>query len=246
MLISRVLPLFSETRESIDGLTAFFSDAAPIMSAVTLAGGGAGGAAVESAGIGLALAFVGDVLCTALSGAVGFSLALGLLSCFGDTNVSSVAASVKNLFMWLVGIATLIIMGTLSLQSVVTAAADSAAMRSAKYAASGLIPIVGGTVSGSLSTLASGLSYAKGVIGAGAVAVIVASAVGPLAVLLLYRLSFTVGLKLCESFSASRSASVLKAFASSLDALIAVYSLAVIIYVFEIILFIKSGVALLG
>ena len=75
---------------------------------------------------------------------------------------------------------------------------------------------------------------------------IVASAVGPLAVLLLYRLSFTVGLKLCESFSASRSASVLKAFASSLDALIAVYSLAVIIYVFEIILFIKSGVALLG
>ncbi len=246
VLITRLMSVFEQTTESLISLGDFFRSAAPILAAISLAGGGTGTASVQTAGIGLAASFVGDLLCAALSGAAGFLMAMGLLASFGDTNATSVAASAKNVFMWIVGIATLLIMGTLSLQTVVASAADSAAMRSVKYAASGIIPIVGGTVSGALSTLASGLSYAKGVVGAGAIAVIVTSALAPLAVLLLYRLAFTTAARLSETFSSSRSSSVLRAFSTALDALIAVYSLSMLIYVFELILLIKSGVALLG
>lgn len=243
LLLTRILPVFGQTLGSIGELSDFFAKAAPILAAISLSGGGGGASAVETAGITLAVSFVGEVLCTALLGAMGFSLALGLISPFGDSGVAALSSAVKGIFTWLIGISTAVIMGTLSLQSVVASAADSAAMRSAKYAASGMIPIVGGTVSGALSTLASGLSYAKGVIGAGAVAVLVTSAVAPLAVLLLYRLAFTVSMRLCGGFSTSP---VIRSFASALDMLIAVFSLSMLIFIFEIILMLKSGVALLG
>ena len=243
LLLGRILPVIGQTLDSISALTDFFSRAAPILAAVSLAGGGGGASAVESAGIGLAVSFVSEVMCTALVGVIGFALALALLSAFGDTGVGGLISALKGIFTWLIGISTAVITGTLALQSVVASATDSAAMRSAKYAATGMIPIVGGTVSGALSTLASGLSYAKGVIGAGTVAVLVTTALAPLAVLLLYRLAFTVALRLCEGFSTT---AVIKSFASVLDMLIAVFSLSMLIFVFEIILMIKSGVALLG
>ncbi len=243
LLLVRILPVFGQTLGSVGELSDFFAKAAPILAAISLAGGGGGASAVETAGIALAVSFVGEVMCTALLGVMGFSLALGLISAFGDSGVAALASAVKGIFAWLIGISTAVIMGTLSLQSVVASAADSAAMRSAKYAASGMIPIVGGAVSGALSTLASGLSYAKGVIGAGTVAVLVTSAVAPLAVLLLYRLAFTVAMRLCGGFSTT---TVIKSFATALDMLIAVFSLSMLIFIFEIILMIKSGVALLG
>ena len=246
LIIERVLVIFSETLSSLSSLGEFFGAAAPIMASISLAGGGTGTAAVELAGITLAVSYVGGVLCSALSVAVGFLMAMGMLSAFGDPSVTSLAMGARNTFMWLVSIATVVIMGTFSLQSVVATAADSAAMRSVKYVASGMIPIVGSTVSGAMATLASGLSYAKSVVGAGAVAVIVGGALAPLVVLLLYRLSFTVASRLCEAFSPTRQAAVLRGFAGALDALIAVYSLSMLLYIFELILLMKSGVALLG
>ena len=246
LIVDRVISVFSETLSSLSSLGEFFSAAAPIMASISLAGGGTGTAAVEVSGITLAVSFVGGVLCSALSVAVGFLLSMGMLSAFGDPGVCSLTTGAKNVFMWLVGISTVVIMGTFSLQSVVAAAADSAAMRSVKYAASGMIPIVGSTVSGALSTLASGLSYAKSVVGAGAIAVIVGGAISPLAVLLLYRLAFTVASRLCDAFSPTRGSAMLRGFSGALDALIAVYSLSMLVYIFELILLMKSGVALLG
>ena len=126
----------------------------------------------------------------------------------------------------------------------IASSADSAAMRAAKYTA-GLIPVVGGTVSGALSTLAAGLSYAKGIIGIGAIAVILGMALSPLILLLLYRLALSISLTLSELLGAAVMAKALSAFRFSLDSLIAVYALSAVIYIFEILLFVKIGVAML-
>ena len=135
-------------------------------------------------------------------------------------------------------------MGAISLQTVVSSAADSARMRAAKYAASSMIPVVGGTVAGSLATLASGLSYVRGIIGAGAVAVLVSIFLSPLVMLLLYRLAVTLAASVSEMLSVGVAARLYRAYARCFDLVIAVYTASVLLYLFEIILFSVSGVAI--
>jgi stage III sporulation protein AE len=118
-------------------------------------------------------------------------------------------------------------------------------MSAAKYAASGMIPVVGSTVAGALSTLASGLSYAKGIIGVGAIVVIVGIIISPLVLLLLHRLALSLALILADFLGVSGASRIFGAFRASFDSLIAVYALCSVLYIFNAVLFMKSGVALL-
>ena len=245
LIFERLCGLFVEMSEALDEINKFFSALIPVMSAVTVAGGGSSTAAVSAVGMNITLSIVGGIGGTVFTSVVGFGFAMGLLCAFGNEGISSVVRGVRNFFMWLLGIGTALIMGTLSLQTVVASAADSAAMRAAKYMASGMIPVVGGTVSGALSTLFSGLSYVKSVIGVGAVWVIISVLTAPLFVLLLYRFALSLAVSFSEFVGSTSVKEPFSTFRFSLDSLIAVYSLSMILYIFEIILFVKSGVSML-
>ena len=138
---------------------------------------------------------------------------------------------------------TALLTAAYSLQTIISSAADSAAMRAAKYAASGMIPVVGGAVSGALSTLTSGLSYVKSVIGAGAVVSVVSIVLSPLVIMLLYRAALSLSSSICSLFSSDVAVKILHAYRAALDSLIAVYALSSCVIIFEIILFMKSGVS---
>lgn len=243
MIFRSLYPVFSSAMDTVDKLSSFFSLAVPIMTGVTLSGGGASTAAASALGMNFSIAIIAYLAEKILLPLITFSFALGLLSSLGDDSIRTLAGGIKGAIGWLVGIVTALLVGTLSLQTVVATAADSAAMRAAKYAAQGMIPVVGGTVSGALSTLASGLSYAKGVIGAGAVWVMLTTAISPLILMLLYRLALTLAASFSDAISAG--ASQLLAFRYAADTAIGVYSLSVLTYIFEIILFILGGVPLL-
>ena len=147
--------------------------------------------------------------------------------------------------MWILGLGTAVLMGMLSLQTLISSSGDNAALRAARYMTTGLVPVVGSTVSASLSTLASGISYAKGIIGAGAIFIMLLLFLSPLCVVLSYRLILSVFITLSEFLDTGAASRSYTAFRSSLDTLIAVYSLSAVVYIFEIVLFVKSGVPLL-
>ena len=114
-------------------------------------------------------------------------------------------------------------------------------MRAVRYAASGLIPVVGSTVSGAISTLAAGLGYARSIVGGGAILVILYMALSPLILLLIYRLTLTLG-GIFAYFSGSAMASrIFSSYRYALDMTVTVYSLSALIYLFEIIIFTVIG-----
>lgn len=241
--LTTVVPLFDGVLSGLSEATDFFAACVPIMAAVGVAGGGIAGAGVQAVGMDLTIAILSRVLLPIFTALISFSLALGALSPLGDPSSESVMGSARSFFLWLLGIVTALIMGALSLQTVVAAAGDSARMRAAKYVASGMIPVVGGTVAGSMATLASGLSYVKGIIGAGAVAVLISIFLSPLVMLLLYRLALTVASSLADFLGVSAPARIYKVFARAFDLVIAVYTTSVVLYIFEVVLFCASGVA---
>lgn len=237
--------VFSSTAKALSEVVWLMSALAPIFTGLTVASGAAATAAAEAAGISLIISFFGGMGTQIMLSAVGLSLALALICALGDENISAISQSLGGLFKWVVGIATAAIAAMTSLQTVVASAADSAAMRAAKFAASGMIPVVGGAVSGALSTLAAGVSYAKGVIGVGAVAAMLAAVLSPLVILLLYRLAFVFATAFSQLLGATAAVKIFAAYRTALDSLIAVFSLCSVACIFEIILFMKGGAELL-
>ena len=141
-----VCRLLIEAASAQSAANRFFSSVIPIFSAVTLAGGGVEGAAVGAAGMNLVASVVGGAFAATLSLVAGVSVAMSLAACAGGSGSAAVNRSAKGLFLWIFGISTTLLMGTLSLQTMVSSAADSATMRTAKYMASTAIPVAGGII----------------------------------------------------------------------------------------------------
>ena len=188
MIFSSISPLINTVSDAIEQISGFFGSLIPIVVGISALGGEATTASVQASGMYTALSSVGGLGGSIFLSFSSFGLAMSLLSCFGNKGILSVCRGFRSLFGWMTGIFTALLTAAFSLQTIVASSADSASLRAVRYAASGLIPVVGSTVSGAISTLAGGLSYAKGVVGGGSIVVILYMALLPMALLLIYRL----------------------------------------------------------
>ncbi len=229
-LLLSVLPLSADLAAALDSLGGLFSGVSALLASLAALGGGGAVAAASAAGTSLTLTLFGG-LCGALLPLCSVMLFLGVVSSIGGT-ASPLLATVRGWFTRGVGIITALIGGLFSLQTAVSAIGDSATLRAIRYAATGTIPVVGGAVSGALSTLAGGVGYASHIIGGGGVAAMLTLALAPLVRLLLYRLALAAARLVADSLPDGGSL-CLSSLAAGLDSLIAVYSLATVIYLFE-------------
>lgn len=242
LILNSLYPTFLSAMDTVKELSSFFALAVPIMTGITLSGGGVSTAAVEAVGMNFTVSIIGALASGAFVSLAAFAFSVSLVSSFGDESAASLLRGLRSLVGWLIGILTTLFLGTLSLQTVISSARDGAAIRAAKYAAQGIIPIVGGTVSGALSTLVGGLSYAKDIVGSGAVTVLLLSSLSPLVIMLFYRLVLSLVASFADTLSATAVTRTLSAFRFATDTVIVIYSLSVLTYIFEIILFMKGGV----
>lgn len=235
--------LFLGISDTLRTLGGFFSAATPIMCGITLAGGGVGSASTEALGMGLAINFVSLICVPVLVPTVFVMLGISAFSPVSAVTERALS-KLRAAFLWLMGIVTTVFVGTVSLQSVIAASKDGALIRGAKYSAAGLIPIVGSAVSSSLSTLGAGLSYAKGIVGAGAVYTLFTIVISPLLLLLVYRGILSLAATLQELVGIGEGKSPYAAAAVCFDAMSAVYAVCGVLFILEVIIFIKSGVAI--
>lgn len=246
LIFERLGEVIFSVSESLSEISAFFSAVIPVMSGILVAGGNINASAYQAFNMNLTLSAVSYLSTNLLIPLVFAMFALALMSALEGGRISSVAKSVKGAFGWIMGISTAVVIGAVSMQSIIAGAKDSAYLRAAKYAASGMIPVVGGVVSSALTTLAGGLIYVKSAVGVSAVAVIVGLSLAPLVTLLLYRFALSVSISFLGFMGSSGGVQSFSAFRSALDCLISVYALSAVIYISEIVVFIKSGVSTFG
>ncbi len=244
MVASRILPAVSAVGEAMCEVSDLFGGLIPIFSGITIAGGGVNTAAVSATGMSISLSVIGSLTTRVLTAAATTLFVFGMLSDLGGVG-GGLVRGVRSFFSRGIGIVCFLFGATLAIQTVISGASDSAVMRTAKFAASSTIPVVGSTVSGAIGTLAAGLSYVKGIAGAASIAAIASISLAPLMLLLIYRfiLSFTV--TFLSFLDTGRGVSCFSAMLAALDALIAVFTMSTMVYIFQIVLFIKSGVAIL-
>lgn len=147
-------------------LSSFLRVYVPVLAGLTAAAGSPGRATVSSAfllGVSALLQTASEQLLLPLS---GMMVALAMVTS-GDASPASAFADL--FFRFLKGGLTLlsVLTGSLfALQTGLSAAGDSLSMRSAKFAVSGMVPLVGGTLSEALGTVVSAASVIGSATGA--------------------------------------------------------------------------------
>ena len=231
-------------KQSLTTVVDFFSAAIPIFTLISTSSGAVSTAGTQAFNMNLTLAFI-EKFCTGALLPTSFAVfSLGFTASISEGGAGNVAKGVKSAFMWGIGLVGSLLAAVRAMQSVVASAADNATLRAARYAASGMIPIVGSTVASALSTLGGGMAYLKSTVGMGSVAVILVLSIAPLVSLLLYRLAISVCLTYLEFSGSVGGVRCYSAFRASLDTLIAVYSTSVLVCIIEIVVFVKGGVSL--
>lgn len=242
MLFERLIFLTKGVGEMLAEVNGFISAIIPVTVSVNTIGASPTTASTQALGMGITLAaysFISSEALTAMACVVFVLAALGGI----DPVFEKLSKSVKSVFTFFIGILTALMGATFSLQAVIASSADSGVIRSAKYAISSSVPVVGGALSGALGVVSGGVAYARSVIGGGAVAVILTLALSPIVTLFAYRLCLKIGVFLSD-VCALDTGELFSPFLSAIDILIAVASLTSIIYICELIAFLKGGASL--
>ena len=183
----------------------------PVFAGVTAAGGHTASASVFSAaaltGIQVLSRLTTSVIIPLSSCMIGISAAGSLDP---DLNLDRLCEGIKKFVIWGLGLIMTIFLGILSVQSVITASADNAAMKTLKFAVSSAVPIVGGAVSDALSTVSGSLSLLRSGIGGFGIAAGACMMLPPAVTALCYKfLLFAAGV-LCDLFGCGSAGKIIR------------------------------------
>ncbi|MBE6596124.1 MAG: hypothetical protein E7641_00495 [Ruminococcaceae bacterium] len=218
----------------------------PITAAVYAMGGNVGSAATHSSGMYIFLAF-SEFICSrtivpvsTITTALSFSRAVGT-----GVNLQSIGSAIKKIYSFSVGMIMTLLLFMLSTQTVIAAAGDSAAARAAKLVSSSVIPMVGGAVGETLRTVASGVGYLKSVVGVGGVVFVFLLLLPTLITLLMNRLAFILSESVAGLFGCDSEARLLGDIGSISGCMIAVCSMAAVMFIIAMNIFVKTTVAVM-
>ena len=217
----------------------------PVMGALYAMGGNLGQAAANGE---LLLVFL--TVCQWVSTSVtppvcALCMAFSLIDAFGSSvSLSPLAARVKGGYTWMLGLITFLLSLALSAQSIITSRADTLGMRGVKYAVGQMLPVVGGAVSGTLGTMADGISALRGICGVSGVILLALTLLPTLIRLLLGRLALSWATTFASMLGCDGEAKLIGEMASLYGYLAAAVAICSVLFVLALTLLIQSGVAL--
>lgn len=168
----------------------------PLGAAMYAMGGNFTSAASSAGALGVILA-VCEFLCSYTAIPVFcICLCASLIGALGDASGNlggAVGGGVRRWYTTAMAFVMMILTGALSAQSILSAKADTVAMRGVKFAASSFVPLYGGTISGTLGTLASSVELLRGSVGIIGIAAICLMLLPTVIELALMRTVFSIG-----------------------------------------------------
>ena len=149
-----------------DTLNAFTSAAIPLMGSLYVMGGNAAAAVATSAGLSVFMTVLEEVVGRSIVPFCGICLALALIgACEGGPRLGTLLTSLKKNYTLVLSFFMMLLLAMLGAQTVLGASSDTLAMRSAKFAAGSLIPVVGGSVSELLRSVSASVGYMRASVG---------------------------------------------------------------------------------
>ena len=227
-----------------DNLMALTGGMIPVMGTLYALGGNLGRAAVSAE---LMLVFLG--ICQYISTTITPPLCVictsfSLMDALGvRLTLSPLCDQLKRWYASAMGLVMFLLTLALSTQSLLAGKADTLGMRGIKYAVGNAIPVVGGAIAGTLSTVGVGVELMRSVCGVAGILLVAILLLPTLVKLLLLRATLRLAATVASMLACDGEAKLLGDMASLHGYLAAAASVCSVTFVIALALLLQSGVA---
>ena len=237
-------PLFTvieSVSNALKGASVFLFSFIPVFAIIVTASGAVSTGAVASSTLMFAAQCVSAF---ATFGVIPLSSAyLSNSLCASPSNLNiagDIGQTVKKAAMWILGLILTIFSGVLALQTTLSGAGDTLAIRTGKFVVGTLVPVVGGALSEALSTLCGSAELLRGSVAVYGIVAICLCLLPVLAELLLYRFWLFVCGFAAGIFSQQKTKAVISAADSVLSILISILLFTTVTFVLCLLIITKA------
>ena len=246
LVFSFISPIITLMESSLSSLLDFTSSLAPILSSILLSLGCVNGAGTQALGMNVVTSLI-SLLSKSILLPLSFSVfAFAAASSVSEKGAPRIIKSIKTVFFSVFGILTTVLFSSLGLQNLVSSAADGLYIKTAKQAISGIVPVVGSTISASLSSFFGALSLLRGSVFGMSIVFILSLFLPCFFSLLLIRVAFSLAESFMEFCESSGGVRLFSSFLLGIDTLLALYVLSFLSSFFGLFFFLKGGGAALA
>lgn len=173
-----------------------------------------------------------------MGGYLSLSIASGVSPLISN---SGIVDGVKKISMWIMSLLGTLFVGILGIQTAVNSAADSVALRTAKFLIGTSVPVAGGVLSEAVSTISASIGLLRSSIGIYGVVALAITLLPIVVELILWRLALMVNISLAGMFSITKLSDILRAVDTMLSVLLAVVLIVGAMFIISLSVVVVSG-----
>lgn len=216
----------------------------PLMSVMSIMCGNITSAAVASTSMALFISIVESFLIVSLLPLVKICLAFACIKPIGGNDFSGLTKTVKTAFTSITIFTMTVFMFIFSLKNIISQGADTLSIKTAKFAISSFVPIVGASINDALRTVSSSLSIIKNSCGVIAIIVILLIIIPVIINLLLNKISFGFLSSVSKLIGLNSEGEILSEANSVCTFLLTLVACASVLFIFGLTIFIQSSVGI--
>ncbi len=165
----------------------------------------------------------------------GMQLGLSVAgSTLPDINTQSVGNAVKKASMWVLSLASTVLLGILGIQTVVGGAADSLGSKTAKFVLGTAVPIVGTTVSEALSTVRGCVKLLGSSVAVYGIVAVVLLILPTVIELLLWRISLLLGSSAADILGQTKAAALIRSVDAAVSFVLGIMILVGVLFIISV------------
>lgn len=216
----------SSVQDYLNTLSSMSAAVLPLLGVLYATGGNLSAAVASSTGLSVFMTLLEELVARTVLPLCGICLAFSLISALDTApQLGTLIASLKKGYTTALSFLMMLLLAMLGTQTTLGARADSLAMRSVRFAASNLIPVVGGSVGELLRTVTAGVGYLRGTVGLCGILLLLLAFLPTLLELLLLRMTWLLSASAAELLGCAVEKRLLEELASLIGYLIAAVSI---------------------
>lgn len=189
-------------------------------------------------------------ICELITSGMSFLVAplISAYICIGVTSAVSgvdgaqlIAIRIKGIANWLIGLIMTFFTGFLSVQSIVTKAADTVTIKTARFFVGSFVPVVGGALGDALTTVTAGVALLKSTAMAWCIVVLIVVLLPSVIELLIWRVVMFILSSVAITFNLGESARLFDTLSAALGLLVAIMISVAVMFILSLVI-IKVGI----
>lgn len=193
VIMSEIQSCIDNVIKALGRINTFMTCYIPVYSGVILTGGNATSATAYNVAMFSICEVLSFLVNSFIMPIMSIALCLGIVGAINpDFSFGKIVDGIKKAVQWVLGAIMTIVVAVLGIQSIIGASADTVATKTARYAVSTFVPVIGGSVSEAFLTVKSSLGVIRSGLGGIGIIIVLFITIQPLTLVLALKFSVFV------------------------------------------------------